>query len=542
MNDSAAFQAGFAAAAAGGGVAAAPTSAAAGTPPSGTVITIDQALTDPHLLGAALGDPAPWSTWLAVLKATFGLRLSRSERRAFASVAGSRKPPARMVRELWAVCGRRSGKSRMAAAIGVFIACFVPHVLAAGEIGVVLLLAASKAQAAVVRNYCAGFLQASPVLAQQVENVTAETIALKGNIAIEIHSASYRTTRGRTLIAVVGDETSFWRDEASAQPDVEIYRAVLPPLISSGGIFIAISTGYRKVGLLYSKWRDHFGRDDADVLVVAGATTTFNPTIDRRVIDAAQANDPEAADAEWGGGFRSDITTFLGDTTIDAAIDDARPTELPPVPGVKYGAFADPSGGRHDAFTLCIGHKDGDRYIADVIRGRTPPFNPKDVVAEYAALAKEYGCREITADHYSAAWAESEFRAAGITLKRSDKPASQLYIESLPLFMRGVVSIPNHPRLVRELRLLERRTSRSGRDVVDHGRNGFDDHAASLAGMLRSFNRRKGEIGWGIAHGIFTAPSAPQPQSEAYRDGDTIRIRFSEPNEPANSGFARGAS
>jgi hypothetical protein len=33
--------------------------------------------------------------------------------------------------------------------------------------------------------------------------------------------------------------------------------------------------------------------------------------------------------------------------------------------------------------------------------------------------------------------------------------------------------------LVRELRLLERHTHRSGRDTVDHGRNGSDDFANS---------------------------------------------------------------
>jgi hypothetical protein len=42
----------------------------------------------------------------------------------------------------------------------------------------------------------------------------------------------------------------------------------------------------------------------------------------------------------------------------------------------------------------------------------------------------------------------------------------------------------NHPQLIRELRLLERRTHRSGKDVVDHGRNGHDDHANALAGAL----------------------------------------------------------
>jgi outer membrane biogenesis lipoprotein LolB len=51
---------------------------------------------------------------------------------------------------------------------------------------------------------------------------------------------------------------------------------------------------------------------------------------------------------------------------------------------------------------------------------------------------------------------------------RSEQVTSQLYLESLPLWVRGLVSIPDHKRLTRELRLLERRTHRRGKDTVDH--------------------------------------------------------------------------
>jgi hypothetical protein len=45
-----------------------------------------------------------------------------------------------------------------------------------------------------------------------------------------------------------------------------------------------------------------------------------------------------------------------------AAVDYGRPLELPPHPGTRYLAFCDPSGGRHDCFTLCIGYKEGERF------------------------------------------------------------------------------------------------------------------------------------------------------------------------------------
>src|SRR5262249_23473137 len=148
----------------------------------------------------------------------------------FAKVAGNRPVPAQRVRELWAIVGRGGGKSRMAAALAVFLALFQRHRLARGEIGYVLVLAMSRDQAGVVFNYVRGFLQASSILAQEVASETASEIRLRNGVAIAVHAQSFRSVRGRTLLAVVADEISFWRDEASAVPDVETYRACLPSL------------------------------------------------------------------------------------------------------------------------------------------------------------------------------------------------------------------------------------------------------------------------------------------------------------------------
>ncbi|TIP99767.1 MAG: terminase, partial [Mesorhizobium sp.] len=87
-------------------------------------ITIDTALRDPNLLGAALGPSTTWDVWISILRAAYGLELSASERVSFDAVAGGREPPHKRVRELWCIIGRRSGKSRVAAALADFIAAF----------------------------------------------------------------------------------------------------------------------------------------------------------------------------------------------------------------------------------------------------------------------------------------------------------------------------------------------------------------------------------------------------------------------------------
>lgn len=97
-------------------------------------IAIDAALADKQLLGSALDDDLDsWSTWLTVLRAAFGLPLSPYDRKRFAQVAGERKPPTQPLQELWCAVGRRGGKSRVAAAIGVHAACCIDLRLPAFE-------------------------------------------------------------------------------------------------------------------------------------------------------------------------------------------------------------------------------------------------------------------------------------------------------------------------------------------------------------------------------------------------------------------------
>jgi hypothetical protein len=458
------------------------------------VFAIDRALTDMRLLGAALGDQRSWQTWLIVLKAAFGITLGDDERAVFASVAGTRSPPTQRVRELWCVCGRRSGKSRMAAALAVFFAAFVQHRLAPGERGMVLVLAASQAQARTVFEYVRGFLDTSPVLSKEMVASSQQEITLRNGIVIAVHSNSFRTIRGRTLCAVVLDEVAYWRDEASALPDVETYRAVLPSLATTNGMLIAISTPYRKIGLLHQQHRDHFGQDSADTLVVQGTAKMFNPTLDDAVIAAQVAADPTAAPAEWDAIFRDDIAAFLDDELIDAAIEYGRPPELPPSGGyANYSAFTDAAGGTGlDAYTLSIGHKNGEHFVIDVVRGTTGKFDPAEVTRQYAALLNEYRIGTVTGDAYAAEWVAGAWRDAGVTYARSELPKSQIYLECVPLFTRGLVRLPDHARLLRELRLLERRTHRGGKDSVDHPRGGHDDHANAVCGVLRALSNYLG--------------------------------------------------
>jgi hypothetical protein len=449
-------------------------------------ISIASAINDKRLFGAALGDLSSWQVWLAVLSAAFALPLTAEQTKLFAAVSGGRLPPSRRVRELWCVAGRRSGKSRMAALISCYLGLFVKHKVCAGERPMILCLAGSVDQAKTVFSYVKGFLQASPALRREVANVTAHEVQLKNGVTVAIHSNSFRHLRGRTLAGCVFDECSFWRDESSAQPDRETYSAVLPALATTKGMLVAISTPYRKLGLVFSKWRDGFAVNSADILVVQGPTTAFNTIIDEAEIAAQRAADPAAAISEWDALFRSDVSSFLDDDLIDRAVDISRPLELPPSNAV-HRAFTDASGGvGRDSYTFAISHQQDDGYVLDLVRG-TPPgrkFDPHEVTKEYASLCREYGVREVVGDNYSREWVGSAWRSCNIEYRKSLLPKSAIYLECVPLFTRALVSLPDHAKLLRELRLLERSTGRSGKDAVDHPRHETDDYCNAALGSL----------------------------------------------------------
>ena len=449
--------------------------------------TLNRALTDKRLLG--LGGPS-WQTWRAVLKAAHAERLTPAERAAFDLVAGGRAPPTRKVRQFAVVVSRRAGKGRAAAALATYASALLDHsaALAPGEKGIVACISPTRAQAQIVSGYTSGYFEASPILRDEVREVTADEIRLQNGNTICTLASDFRTLRGRTLLLAILDEASFLHTGTTAASDIETARALLPGLATTNGMLVILSSPYRRGGLVFELHRDFFGVDSDDVLVVAGPSLLFNPTLDAKMIEAATQTDPEAAASEWHGLFRTDLSQLLDDETVDAAVDRDRPLELPPRADVEYRAFVDAAGGvgGADSYCVAIGHREREHFVVDVVRGSNGRFDPKVVTAEYAALVKSYGIGSVTGDFYAAGWVASAWREHGISYINSESNKSAIYLEVVPLFSRGLARLPDHPKLLGELRLLERHTHRSGRDTVDHGRAGSDDFANACCGALWS--------------------------------------------------------
>ena len=357
--------------------------------------------------------------------------------------------------------------------------------LAPGERGTVLIIATDRKQARTIFRYVRALLTQVPMLAKLITREDRETVDLGNSVTIEVGTASFKSVRGYTIVAALCDEIAFWPTDDSAQPDYEILDALRPGMATiPNAMLLCASSPYARRGALWDAHRRHYGNDGDPTLVWQAPTRTMNPTVPQRVIDEATERDPASAAAEYGAQFRTDVESFVNREAVEACVS-VGVRERPPISGVTYSAFVDPSGGSADSMTLAIGHQeDNDVIVIDAVRERRPPFSPEDVVLEFSAILKSYRISNVTGDRYAGEWPRERFREHGITYETAAKPKSDLYRDLLPAINSRMVDLLDDARLFAQIVGLERRTARGGRDSIDHAPGAHDDLANSVAGVV----------------------------------------------------------
>src|SRR5262249_9637441 len=227
-------------------------------------------LDDPAVFGPQFKDPATWAAWRAFLAALFGLPMTPEQAAVYRECTGRTTPPTTAFVEAWLVCGRRAGKSFMLALTAIYIAVFRdwrPY-LAAGERATIMIIAADRRQARTIMRYILGLLRSVPMLARTIESERAESIDLANKVTIEIHTASFKTTRGYTIVAALCDEIAFWPTDDAAEPDYAVLDALRPGMATiPGAMLLCASSPYARRGALWDAHRRHFGKDGDPILV-----------------------------------------------------------------------------------------------------------------------------------------------------------------------------------------------------------------------------------------------------------------------------------
>ena len=429
-----------------------------------------------------------WDAWRAFLKTVFYLEMTDADDELYTKCTG--RPggdvPEGGFREVFLCVGRRGGKSFIMALIAVYMACFRSWEknLSAGEVATIMIVATDRAQAKTILRYVIGLLHGVPALRDRIANERAGGVDLEGRVNIEVTTCNFRSIRGRTVVLAICEEIAFWRTDDSANPDSELLQALRPAMATTpGAMLLCVSSPYARRGELWRAYREFHGKEDAEVLFWKADTRTMNPTLPQSVVDRAYERDPDAALAEYGAEFRTDIADFVDRAAVEACVTSGC-HERPYVSRVRYFAFTDPSGGASDSFTVVVAHREKDRVIQDAVREFRPPFSPDATCAEIAGFLKTYKLRTVTGDRYAGEWVVERFRQHGIRYVASKKTKSELYVDVLAIINSGRADLLDHPKTINQFVGLERRTSRQGRDSIDHPPGGHDDLCNAVAGVL----------------------------------------------------------
>jgi hypothetical protein len=519
------------------------------------VIPLRTALADPKLLGDILVGPS-WDGWKALLLASVGEVLTDEERAHFTRLTGrAREPGNGALCEIFLVVGgRRGGKSRALTTLCAWLAIQDwSEDLALGEKGRIMVIAPSIDQATNTMGYLRDIFRENALLASLIERETKDEIFLKNKIVFEVQAASAATSRGKTAICILADESAFLKSGDNAvNSDTDVFTALKPCLGSTGGPLLMTSSPDGEDGLTYDLYRRFYGADgDPAIIVAKGSTKDFNPKFRDSVIDRAYEQDPTAAATEFGGEFRAPTTAYITRELIERCIERGVTGPRRRLPGIQYASYVDVSSGAGaDSFTACVSHKviDDDRHITvvDWVYEAKPPFDPLFVIADLCSKLQQWNITEVTGDQYGKPYI-SAFARCGVRYKLASLTTSEVFLHALPSWTSGSVLLYDglDDTVIRQLIGL-RRTYTNGREKIEHGKkNGHDDLAVAVCGGIWlttpvEFNAVSIENISGI--GVVTQPRIHF--GDASEADDTMRAfaRTQGYNRAPDGGLGRGSA
>jgi hypothetical protein len=452
-------------------------------------LSFRESMADRRLLGAvpAFRNLETWRTWLVVFQAVEGGPLDAAEERLFCELTGRARyrPPEGGWRRVGIWCGRGGGKTTVTAAYGdhVAVTCPAPPV---GELWHSVLMSQDLAsnRRALTRAARAPFT-ASRMLAEAVSRRVVDSLELSRRVAIT--TLPCRPEAGRGLVAVVGccDEVAHFRSsEDGTALDFEAVRALGPSLALTGGRLILTSTPAGQRGVAWSWHQRAYGREDPEMLVVQAASDVMNPRLPRASLEQMRTLDPQGYEQEVRAQFLSGVHQLVEEVVIEQAVLPGV-RELLPERGVEYVAFDDAaSGSGKDAWASAIARKGPDGVVwLCALRVWAPPFSPESVAVELAGWLRSYGLCETTGDRYAGGLIPALLKRHGVTYRVSERDRSRLYADLVPLLNAGQARLLDHPRLLAELRGLERKRGLT-REHIGHPPGGHDDAINAVAGAL----------------------------------------------------------
>jgi hypothetical protein len=389
----------------------------------------------------------------------FGVKLTPKQRELLAEVeAGG-------ILHCWAL-GRRSGKTMLAAAIGLWCLLLRPELrehVRRRECIYAVGVATNLRQARIFVEAALAIVEGSPVLTPLIERVTEDQIQFANRSTLAAFPCTSRGGRGWPVVAFLQDEAAHQLDSEGNQAAEPIFRAMTPSVAQFGAAarVVVASTPYGTDGF-FAELFGSIERGELDGAVCARASTLeARPDFPSELLALEERRDPEGFRSEYAAEFVQPGGTFLDASLVVAAV--TRSSELQP------GEVEDPEaaidlGFVHDATALAIVGRDRDnpdRQRLVLARSWKPDLGPLGfgpTLDEIADICIAYGVRHLHTDQYSATAAVEHLARRGVratVVPTTPASKSEMFASLKQRIYAGELELYEQTDLLAELNRIE---------------------------------------------------------------------------------------
>jgi hypothetical protein len=415
---------------------------------------------------------------------------------------------------VWAL-GRRSGKTTLAAVAGLWDCLLRPELagmVRPGERRHAVCVATNLRQARLFVRAALSIVEASPLLAELVEQATDDEILFRNGTALSAFPCTSRGARGWPISTLLLDEAAhFISDTDGPQVAERVFGSLAPSTAQFGdkARIIVASTPWGSSGMFAELYQQAAGGELVDAVAHHATTRAANPTIPADFLLREQARDPDGFRGEYLAEFVGGGAAYLDPDRIMQAIGDRG--ELSPGQAVGWVAGLDPAFSSDPFGLALVGRVPGDRSrLALGLARAWKPSKRKPgsfeerrqvedtVLAEVAEVCKRYGARVVT-DQFAAPAIVAALRRHGLSVRTVAMTAASktaAFSELRARLQDGSLELYEQPDLLAELRRLRTRY-RAGQATVVNPRAGgsHGDLAQGLALAVFAQQRPSGDVG-----------------------------------------------
>lgn len=406
------------------------------------------------------------------------------------------------------VKGARVGGSRLAATYLAWRCLTAPlDTLARAERASALVVAPDRRLARQSLRFARGAIASLPDVDEAVESDGADGFILRrpdgARVAIECLPATRggSAVRGRSLVGAVLSEVAFFRDKDSGVVnDVDVYRAI-SPRIMPGGKIVLESTPWLQSGLLYELDRDNFAVPEG-ALVAHAPTMLMRPSL-AGIVERERRRDPDNAAVEFDGQFLGGgAGVFFDDDSLRRAVDVDRPQVSRVAPSVAVGAGADLGLVSDSSALAIVASEGGVLSLLELVEQRPAKGSPlklSAVVGDFAKAMHGHGVTSALADAWAREPAREYATAAKIAIEAAPEGQAGKWetYDALRQAMReGRVRLPDHPRLIAQLRAIVAQAQPGGGYAIRSPRRAGGGHGDLVSALvLAAWAAREAEAG-----------------------------------------------